>query len=134
MSPSAFTGSPLHLEGGPLLDRASQPNQSREQQPRAFAELAWLNQQHLQRSGADADFAALIESDGMAFRLQAEVADVIELDQVTHRPDPTDCSRWLNRRDYRLSLGAVDVGVAGDLLSARLSDLFGSVAGCSAGG
>ncbi|MCA9056512.1 MAG: DUF1501 domain-containing protein, partial [Planctomycetaceae bacterium] len=77
--PPNFQGTRLRPEGSPLLDLASQPNKSREHQRRALDELAWLNRQHLVRTGNDERLAARIESYELAFRMQTEVPEVIDL-------------------------------------------------------
>ncbi len=83
--PPHYQGTRLRPEGSPLLDLSSQPNKSRDHQRRALDELAWLNQQHLDRSGADEKLAARIESYELAFRMQAEVPNVIDLNQETQQ-------------------------------------------------
>ena len=80
--PPHYQGTRLRPEGSPLLDLASQPNKSREHQRRALDELGWLNQQHLESiGGEDEKFAARIASYELAFRMQAEVPDVIDLNR-----------------------------------------------------
>ncbi|MEZ6123286.1 MAG: DUF1501 domain-containing protein [Planctomycetaceae bacterium] len=83
--PPYYQGTRLRPEGSPLLDLAAQPNKSREHQRRALDELAWLNQQHLERTGEDEKLAARIESYELAFRMQAEVPSVIDLGQETQQ-------------------------------------------------
>ena len=77
--PPQYQGTRLRPTGSPLLDLASQPNKSRTHQRRALDELAWLNEQHLDRVGEDERLAARIESYELAFRMQAEVPGVIDL-------------------------------------------------------
>ncbi|MCA8990098.1 MAG: DUF1501 domain-containing protein, partial [Planctomycetaceae bacterium] len=81
--PPHYQGTRLRPEGSPLLDLASQPNKSREHQRRALDELAWLNRKHLERSGEDQKLAARIESYELAYRMQSEVPNVIDLRQET---------------------------------------------------
>ncbi|MEZ6060101.1 MAG: DUF1501 domain-containing protein [Planctomycetaceae bacterium] len=82
--PPHYQGTRLRPEGSPLLDLASQPNKTREHQRRALDELAWLNRKHLESvGGSDETLAARIESYELAFRMQAEVPDVIDLNQET---------------------------------------------------
>ena len=55
-------------------------------QRRALDELAWLNKQHLESvGGQDEKLAARIESYELAFRMQSDVPDVIDLKQETRQ-------------------------------------------------
>lgn len=84
--PPHFQGTRLRPEGAPLLDLAPQANKSRAHQRRALDELSWLNQQHLNSLDShDEELAARIESYELAFRMQTEVPDVIDLKQETRQ-------------------------------------------------
>lgn len=83
--PPHYQGTRLRPEGSPLLDLASQANKSRQHQRRALDELAWLNQQHLDRVGDNEILAARMENYELAFRMQAEIPDVIDLSQETQQ-------------------------------------------------
>jgi len=83
--PPHYQGTRLRPEGSPLLDLTSQANKSRQHQRRALDELAWLNQQHLDRVGGDDILAARIENYELAFRMQAEIPGVIDLTRETQQ-------------------------------------------------
>lgn len=79
--PAHYQGTRLRPEGSPILDLQSQSNKSREHQRRALDELAFLNKQHME-SRADHDaLAARMENYELAFRMQMEVPDVIDIDR-----------------------------------------------------
>ncbi|WP_044300879.1 DUF1501 domain-containing protein [Rhodopirellula sallentina] len=78
--PAYYQGTRLRPEGTPLLDLAPQSFKSREHQRRALDELARLNQSHLETIGRGrGDLAARMESYELAYRMQSEVPDVIDL-------------------------------------------------------
>jgi hypothetical protein len=82
--PAYYQGTRLRPEGSPLLDLASQSFKSREHQRRALDELSLLNQQHLERAGGRSDeLSARMESYELAYRMQMEVPDVIDLSRET---------------------------------------------------
>lgn len=84
--PPHYQGTRLRPEGSPLLDLAAQPNKSRAHQRRALDELAILNRSHLQTLGnQDEKLAARIESYELAYRMQMEVPDVIELNHESRQ-------------------------------------------------
>ena len=68
-----------------MLDLQTQANKSRAHQRRALDELAFLNQQHLTAVGGNQELAARMESYELAFRMQAEVPDVIDLQRETQQ-------------------------------------------------
>ncbi|MCA9048421.1 MAG: DUF1501 domain-containing protein, partial [Planctomycetaceae bacterium] len=84
--PPWHQGTRLRPEGSPLLDLKSQPNKSREHQRRALDELAWLNRRHLESVGNDDDrLSARIAGYELAYRMQAEVPEVIDLHHETQQ-------------------------------------------------
>ncbi|MCA9033323.1 MAG: DUF1501 domain-containing protein, partial [Planctomycetaceae bacterium] len=83
--PPHYQGTRLRPEGSPLLDLSSQPNKTREHQRRALDELAWLNERHMEKVGADEKLAARLESYELAYRMQVEVPNVIDLGQETEQ-------------------------------------------------
>ncbi|MDA1232943.1 MAG: DUF1501 domain-containing protein, partial [Planctomycetota bacterium] len=84
--PPHYQGTRLRPEGSPLLDLASQSFKSRDHQRRALDELAWLNQTHLESVGGhDEKLSARMESYELAFRMQMEVPDVIDLTKETQQ-------------------------------------------------
>lgn len=83
--PAHFQGTRLRPEGAPLLDLASQSYKSRAHQRRALDELAFLNQKHLESSGNNQELAARMESYELAFRMQMEVPDVVDIHSETQQ-------------------------------------------------
>lgn len=84
--PPYYQGTRLRPNGTPILDLAPQANKTREHQRRAIDEINWLNQQHLnQRNPSDEKLLARMESYELAFRMQAEVPEVIDLTQETEQ-------------------------------------------------
>ncbi|QDS94461.1 hypothetical protein FF011L_32400 [Roseimaritima multifibrata] len=78
--PPYFQGTRLRPQGSPILDLAPQAFKSRQHQKRALEELAWLNEQHLQNVGEkDQKLLARMENYELAFRMQTEVPDVVDL-------------------------------------------------------
>lgn len=82
--PPSYQGTRLRSVGSPLLDLASPANKSRAHQRRAIDELGWLNRTHLESiGGGDERLAARIRSYELAYRMQTEVPDVIDLNSET---------------------------------------------------
>lgn len=82
--PAHYQGTRLRPEGSPLLDLAAQPFKSREHQRRALDELSFLNSQHLESlDGHNDHLQARMESYELAYRMQSEVPDVIDLTTET---------------------------------------------------
>ena len=78
--PPHYQGTRLRPEGSPILDLAPPAFKSREHQRRALDELARLNESHLQSlDAADQKLQARMESYELAFRMQSEVPDVVDL-------------------------------------------------------
>ncbi|MEN8783688.1 MAG: DUF1501 domain-containing protein [Akkermansiaceae bacterium] len=78
--PAHFQGTALRPKGSPLLDLESQPFKTRAHQRAALDQLAFLNDQHAKRHPEHADLAARMESYELAYRMQMEVPEVVELD------------------------------------------------------
>lgn len=77
--PAYYQGTRLRTEGSPILDLQSQPFKSREHQRRALDELAFLNDQHAARHPEQRDLAARMETYELAYRMQMEVPDVLDI-------------------------------------------------------
>jgi hypothetical protein len=77
--PAHHQGTRLRPVGSPILDLKSQPYKSREHQRKALDALALLNQGHAARHPEHKDLAARMESYELAYRMQMEVPDVIDL-------------------------------------------------------
>ncbi|MEM9478688.1 MAG: DUF1501 domain-containing protein [Verrucomicrobiota bacterium] len=78
--PAYHQGTRLRPEGSPILDLASQPYKSREHQRKALDTLAFLNDQHAAKHPEHAELASRMESYELAYRMQMEVPDVIDID------------------------------------------------------
>ncbi|QEG39837.1 DUF1501 domain-containing protein [Roseimaritima ulvae] len=84
--PPHYQGTRLRPEGSPLLDLASQSFKTREHQRRALDELARLNRSHLESLGAeDQRLTARMESYELAYRMQTEVPDLIDLSKESQQ-------------------------------------------------
>lgn len=80
--PPYFQGTRLRPEGSPILDLAPPSFKTREHQRRTLDELAVLNASYQDSLGVeDKRLLARIESYELAFRMQTEVPDVIDLKQ-----------------------------------------------------
>ncbi len=78
--PPHYQGTRLRPEGTPILDLAAPSYRTREHQRRALDELARLNAEHLDSLGVrDQRLQARMESYELAFRMQSEVPDVVDL-------------------------------------------------------
>jgi len=77
--PAFYQGTRLRPTGSPILDLKSQPNKSRDHQRKALDALAFLNDKHKSNHPEHADLAARMESYELAYRMQMEVPDVVDL-------------------------------------------------------
>ncbi len=78
--PAFYQGTALRPTGSPLLDLESQPFKTRAHQRVALDKLAFLNDQHAKRHPEHTDLAARMESYELAYRMQMEVPDVVDID------------------------------------------------------
>ncbi len=84
--PPHYQGTRLRPEGSPLLDLASQSFKTRDHQRRALDELARLNRSHLESlGGQDQRLMARMESYELAYRMQTEVPDLIDLSKESQQ-------------------------------------------------
>jgi hypothetical protein len=79
--PPHLQGTPLRASGAPILDLQPPAGVTREAQRRNLDLLAALNQSHQQRHPDQADLAARIEAYELAFRMQMEVPDIVNIDK-----------------------------------------------------
>jgi len=77
--PANFQGTRLRSEGSPILDLNSQPFKSREHERKFLDELAFLNEHHAAAHPEHRDLAARMDTYELAYRMQMEVPDVIDL-------------------------------------------------------
>ena len=78
--PGHFQGTRLRPTGSPILDLQSPAHKTRKHQRQALDELAFLNQRHMARHPGHAELATRMESYELAYRMQAEVPGVIDLE------------------------------------------------------
>lgn len=81
--PAQYQATRLRPEGSPILDLKSPSFKSREHQRRALDELAFLNQQHAAEHPEHRDLTARMESYELAYRMQMEVPELIDLTRET---------------------------------------------------
>ena len=83
--PAAFQGTLFRPIGNPILDLQGPKHLDRQAQRKQLDLLAQLNDQHLkQRAGGD-DLAARIQSYELAFRMQAEAPEAVDLSKETRQ-------------------------------------------------
>jgi hypothetical protein len=78
--PAHYQGTPLRPKGSPILDINPPPGISRYHQRESLDLLKKFNQQHQQQHPNHDELAARIENYELAFRMQMEVPDVMDLD------------------------------------------------------
>ncbi len=86
--PSACQGTLFRSEGTPVLNLQRPPDVSRDDQRAQLDLAAQLNVEHLRAHPGEADLLARIDSFELAFRMQTEAAEVIDLSREspeTHR-------------------------------------------------
>ncbi|MCA9196678.1 MAG: DUF1501 domain-containing protein [Planctomycetales bacterium] len=81
--PAAFQGTLFRSVGSPLLDLATPPGTTDRTQRTSLDLLKALNEQHLLQRPDHSELAARIESYELAFRMQSEAADVVDLSRET---------------------------------------------------
>ncbi len=77
--PGQFQGTRLRSSGSPILDLHAPAHKTREHQRQALGELAFLNQRHAGKHPEHKDLATRMASYELAYRMQAEVPGVIDL-------------------------------------------------------
>ncbi len=78
--PAHYQGTPLRSQGAPVLDMRPPEYVTQKQQETTLDYLGRLNKRHMQRHPGHAELAARIESYELAFRMQAEMPEAINLD------------------------------------------------------
>ena len=77
--PAHYQGTPLRPEGTPILDMTPPAGVTKERQRANLDVLTQLNKMHQTRHAEHAELAARIESYELAFRMQAEMPQVVDL-------------------------------------------------------
>jgi hypothetical protein len=78
--PAHYQGTALRPSGSPLLDLTPPPGVTRDQQRQNLDLLAELNREHHQRHPYHDDLLARLETYELAFRMQAQVPRVLDID------------------------------------------------------
>lgn len=78
--PAQYQGTPLRASGSPILDLNPPPRITHAQQRNNLDLLASLNREHLASRPGRTELEARLNSYELAYRMQAEVPDVLELD------------------------------------------------------
>jgi hypothetical protein len=79
--PAYYQGTPLRAAGSPILDLRPPSGVTRDQQRENLNLLAKLNSQDMERHPHQGDLAARMEAYELAFRMQMEVPDIVNLDK-----------------------------------------------------
>ncbi|MCH9022917.1 MAG: DUF1501 domain-containing protein [Planctomycetes bacterium] len=79
--PANFQGTPLRPKGSPILDLNPPAGVTRSQQRENLDLLNELNEEHLKKHPQHSELSARMENYELAFRMQMEVPDVINIDQ-----------------------------------------------------
>jgi hypothetical protein len=77
--PAHYQGTPLRPEGAPILDLAPPPGVTEGRQRANLDLISKLDRRHMRAHPEHADLAARIESYELAFRMQAEMPKVVDL-------------------------------------------------------
>ncbi|MCA9186935.1 MAG: DUF1501 domain-containing protein [Pirellulaceae bacterium] len=81
--PAAYQGTLFRSVGSPLLDLATPQGTTERTQRRSLDLLKALNDEHFKLRPEDTELAARIESYELAFRMQTEAAEVVDLSDET---------------------------------------------------
>lgn len=83
--PTRLQATPLRPEGSPILDIHPRSEITREHQRRTLDYLSHLNQQHAARHPHHDQLAARMESYELAFRMQTQVPEIVNLNQESRQ-------------------------------------------------
>ncbi len=81
--PSTFQGTLFRSQGAPVLNLNRQPKITKQDQRAQLDLMAKLNDEHMRRHTDDAEFANRMESFELAFRMQKEATEVVDLSRET---------------------------------------------------
>ncbi len=81
--PSTFQGTLFQSQGTPVLNLNRQPKITRQDQRAQLDLMAKLNDEHMRRHTRDAEFANRMQSFELAFRMQKEATEVVDLSRET---------------------------------------------------
>jgi len=86
--PSTFQGTLFRSQGTPVLNLNRQPKVFEQDQRAQLDFMAKLNDEHMRRHSGDAEFANRMQTFELAFRMQQEATEVVDLSretQATHQ-------------------------------------------------
>ena len=78
--PAHYQGTPLRSQGSPVLDMRPPDHVTEFQQRETVEFLGQMNRRHMERNPGHEELAARIESYELAFRMQAEMPEAIDID------------------------------------------------------
>ena len=81
--PASYQGTLFRSTGSPLLDLATPEGTTERSQRRSLDLLRGLNEEHLKSRPEDTELVARIESYELAYRMQSQAADVVDLARET---------------------------------------------------
>ncbi|QDT03702.1 hypothetical protein K227x_20860 [Rubripirellula lacrimiformis] len=81
--PSTFQGTLFRSQGAPVLNLNRQPKITKQDQRAQLDLMAKLNDEHMRSYTRDAEFANRMQSFELAFRMQKEATEVVDLSQET---------------------------------------------------
>lgn len=81
--PSTFQGTLFRSQGAPVLNLNRQPQITKQDQVAQLDLMAKLNDEHMRRHTRDAEFANRMQSFELAFRMQKEATEVVDLSRET---------------------------------------------------
>lgn len=81
--PAFYQGTPLRPKGSPILDLRPPPGVTAERQRHNLDMLARMNQRHLEAHPEHQELSARLESYELAFRMQSEVPDAMDISDET---------------------------------------------------
>ena len=81
--PSTFQGTLFRSQGTPVLNLNRQPKVTKQDQRAQLDLMAKLNDEHMRRHTRDAEFANRMQSFELAFRMQKEATEVVDLSRET---------------------------------------------------
>ena len=79
--PSAYQATPFRSSGDPILNLAQQPGKTRDHQRAQLDLMAELNAAHAEQNPGEADLLARIQNYELAYRMQAEAPETVDLEQ-----------------------------------------------------
>ena len=79
--PSTFQGTLFRTQGTPVLNLKRQPRMTAQDQRAQLDLMSRLNDEHLSRHAPDAEFADRMQSFELAFRMQTEATEVVDLNR-----------------------------------------------------